>query len=418
MQSQPNCYVGIDWGRTRHEVCVLDANLQILARRNFVHTSEHLIELAPWLLQTTGGDAQQLKVGLEVPHGPLVLALQAHDLEVFSINPLQSNRFRDRLSPAGAKDDRRDAFVIARAPATDGDAFRLAPALTEQQHLLRTLVHERDQLVKQKVKYCNQLKELLWSYFPAALMAVKDVSQKWFLQLLLKAPTPDQARRLQLGTLKKLLKQHRIRRIDAPTLQQLLRQPPLPGSKLIAPARALQVNNLVQQFRLLLQLLETCDRKIKDIIDAKQNSPIEDDDASATDAQYSDVEILQSVPGLGINTMAVLFSEAEPALKQRNYSALRTLSGVAPVTKRSGRKLVVCQRRAVNQLLQNALYHWTANACLHDARCKQKYKALRQRGKSHGQALRTVGDRLLNVVCAMLRSNSLYQAPDSLQEAA
>ena len=194
MQSQPNYHVGIDWGRTRHEVCVLDAHLQI-----------------------TGGATQQLKLGLEVPHGPLILALQAYDLKVFSINLLQSNRFRDRQSPAGTKDDRRDAFVIARALATDGDAFRLASVLTEQQHLLRTLVHERDQLVKQKVKYCNQLKELLWSYFPAVLEAVKDVSQKWFLQLLLKAPTPDQARRLHPGTLKKLLKQHRIRRIDAST---------------------------------------------------------------------------------------------------------------------------------------------------------------------------------------------------------
>ena len=202
------------------------------------------------------------------------------------------------------------------------------------------------------------------------------------------------------------------------SLKQLLLQPPLSGSDLIATVPALQVNNLVHQLRLLHQLLKACDQQIKDIIDAMQNSPSEDDDASATDAQYSDVEILQSVPGLGINTMAVLFSEAEPALKQRNYSALRTLSGVAPVTKRSGRKLVVCQRRAVNQLLQNALYHWAANACLHDAHCKQKYQALRQRGKSHGQALRTVGDRLLNVVCAMLRSNSLYQVPHSLQEAA
>ncbi len=222
---------------------------------------------------------------------------------------------------------------------------------------------------------CCKVTHRAWSYFPAVPEAVKDISQKWFLQLLLKAPTPDQARRLQLGTLKKLLKQQRIRRIDAPTLQQ---------------------------FRSLLQLLETCDRQIKD------------DDASANDAQYSDVEILQSVPGLGINTMAVLFSEAEPSLKQRNYSTLRTLSGVAPVTKRSRRKLLVCQRRAVNQLLQDAVYHWAANACLHDARCKQKYKALRQQGKSHGQALRTVGDRLLNVVCAMLRSNSLYQVPHSL----
>ena len=30
---------------------------------------------------------------------------------MFAINPKQLNRFRDRLSPAGAKDDGRDALV-------------------------------------------------------------------------------------------------------------------------------------------------------------------------------------------------------------------------------------------------------------------------------------------------------------------
>lgn len=418
MLSHLNCHVGIDWGRSRHEVCVLDPNLQILARRNFDHTSEQLNQLVPWLLQTTACSTQQLKVGIEVPNGPVVLNLQAYGLDVFSINPLQSNRFRDRRSPAGAKDDRRDAFVIARALATDDAAFRLAPVLTEDQHLLHALVHERDELVKQKVKYSNQLQELLWSYFPAVLEAIKDVSQRWFLQLLQKAPTPDQACRLRLGSLRQLLKKHRIRRIDAPTLQQLLRQPPLLGTNLIAPAQAMKVQNLVQRFLLLLEQLETCDRQIQDAIEASANSASADDEASDNGSHYSDTEILQSVPGLGINTLAALFSEAAPAVAQRNYEALRTLSGVAPVTKCSGRKRVVSQRRAVNRLLQKAVHHWAANACLRDARCKQKYQALRQRGKTHSQALRTVGDRLLNVVCAMLRNNTLYQVPPSLKKTA
>ena len=54
---------------------------------------------------------------------------------------------------------------------------------------------------------------------------------------------------------------------------------------------------------------------------------------------------------MGETLRAALFAEAEPVLKRRNHSALRTLSGVAPVTKRSRRKLLVCQQRAVTQLL-------------------------------------------------------------------
>jgi len=47
---------------------------------------------------------------------------------VFALNPKQLDRFRDGYTVAGAKDDRRDAFVLATALATDQPAFRaLAP---------------------------------------------------------------------------------------------------------------------------------------------------------------------------------------------------------------------------------------------------------------------------------------------------
>ena len=36
------------------------------------------------------------------------------------------------------------------------------------------------------------------------------------------------------------------------------------------------------------------------------------------------------------------------------------------------------------------------------------YRAFRARGYSHGRALRTVGDRLLAVACAMLKNGTLY----------
>ena len=46
---------------------------------------------------------------------------------------------------------------------------------------------------------------------------------------------------------------------------------------------------------------------------------------------------------------------------------------------------------------------------MHDAICKHKYYSLKARGKTHGQALRYVGDRLLKVLCTMLENNTLYE---------
>ena len=53
--------------------------------------------------------------------------------------------------------------------------------------------------------------------------------------------------------------------------------------------------------------------------------------ASEERAEHRDVAILRSLPGTGRINLATLLSEASGPLSRRDYQALRTLSGVAPV---------------------------------------------------------------------------------------
>src|SRR5215472_11636643 len=71
--------------------------------------------------------AERLAVAIEVPRGAVVDALLAHGCHVYALNPKQLDRFRDRQTVAGAKDDRRDAFVLATAVRTERSAFRTPP---------------------------------------------------------------------------------------------------------------------------------------------------------------------------------------------------------------------------------------------------------------------------------------------------
>ena len=402
-------YVGIDWGRKFHQVCVLDREGQRIAQRNFQHQAEPVCEMARWLLERVEHKVEHLKVGLEIPTGSLVCALQSFGLTLWSINPKQSSRFRDRFSVAGAKDDQRDAQVIASALRTDSHAFREVPALIEEQRTMRCLVHCRERLIQQKVKLSNQLKELISDYFPALFEATENMAENWFLSLLQQAPTPHQAQKLTRGKLQKLLKEHRIRRLDAAELQRILRQPVFPGVDPMAPPEAIEVTILVSQLQLLLSQIKDVERQMDALMQRWERTQTATPTHESDSDSVRDVDILRSLPGVGRCVSTALLSEAATALEQRDYRALRTLSGVAPVTQRSGKKRIVCQRRAVNVLMQNALYHWTRIACQHDAVCKQKYHSLRARGKTRGQALRCVGDRLLKVLCTMLENNTLYE---------
>src|SRR5256886_13814413 len=61
------------------------------------------------------------------PRGPVVETLLERGFHVFAINPKQLDRFRDRHSPAGAKDDRRDRFLPADPPRTPPPPVRPVP---------------------------------------------------------------------------------------------------------------------------------------------------------------------------------------------------------------------------------------------------------------------------------------------------
>jgi transposase len=87
------------------------------------------------------------------------------------------------------------------------------------------------------------------------------------------------------------------------------------------------------------------------------------------------------------------------------------LSGVAPVTKRSGKSHVVVMRHAAQARLRNAVFHWARTAVQNDPVSHRRYEALRARGHSYGRALRGVADRLLGVACVLLRRQVLFD-PD------
>ena len=134
--------------------------------------------------------------------------------------------------------------------------------------------------------------------------------------------------------------------------------------------------------------------------------------------EQRDVTILRSLPGVGRIVLATLLAEASEPLRRRDYHALRPLSGVAPVTKRSGKRSIVIVRRACHMRLRGAVYHWARVAIQHDPLSRHRYAELRKRGHSHGRALRSVADRLLAVACAMLTRRTLFDPEYSVKRMA
>ena len=108
---------------------------------------------------------------------------------------------------------------------------------------------------------------------------------------------------------------------------------------------------------------------------------------------------------------ATMLTEATGPLADRDYPTLRAHAGAAPITKRSGKRaFFVHMRYACKRRLRQALYHWARTSIQHDAAARVYYDGLRARGHGHARALRSVADRWLRILIAMLKTGTVYDA--------
>jgi transposase len=396
-------FVGIDWGSQTHQVCVLDQDRHCVGARSVEPEGVALAECAAWLTTLAAGEVHRVAVAIEVPRGAIVELLVERGFHVFAINPKQLDRFRDRHTVAGAKDDRRDAFVLADSLRTDRPSFRQVQI--EEPHLLmlRELSRTEEALLTEFRRATNQLREQLHRFYAPLLQLCPAADEPWLWDLLELAPTPTHAVCLTEAQVAGVLKTHRIRRVSAGDVLQVVQAPALPVAPGTAEAASAHCALLLPCIRVLATQLQTCAHQVEALLHTLGT-------VEAPPACPSDVAIIQSLPGVGRKITAWLFAEAAQPLAERDYQMLRTQGGVAPVTKQSGKRRQVVMRRGCNPRLRYALYHMAHCVAQRDAYFARLYTALKTKGQSHGRALRSLGDRLLRMLVAMLREHTLYDA--------
>ena len=403
-------YIGIDWGAEQHYVHVLDELGNTRLEQAIAHQPQALASFAQQLAAEFP-DAL-LQVAIETSNGPLVETLLAHSWEIYHLNPKQLDRFRDRFSPSGAKDDRRDAKVLASSLRTDSHAFQrvvpLGPMLME----LREWSRIHDELTSEQGRLSNQLREQLARYYPQLLNLKFDLDSPIFFELFELAPNPKQAQKLSLARIKKSLSRRRIRRLCVDEVHAILQGPSWELSKGTLVAAQAHATLLLPRLKLVAEQRRHAFRTIEKLLGQLVSSAEQSDSR-----RPHDVTVLRSLPGVGPLVLAALLTEGFQALSCQDYHTLRLRAGVAPVTLQTGRRpagprargnIVVLQRRACNARLRQALYHWARVAAQRDSRVKHRYLKLRQRGKSYATSLRIIGDGLLRIACAMLRDRTLY----------
>jgi len=388
-------HVGIDWASTAHRVVILDAARRMVGELEVAHTGAALA-----LIARAGGEAAAVAVAIEVPRGPVVETLRERGCAGYALNPKQLDRVRDRYSVAGAKDDRRDARVAAEALITDRAAFRRLRLEASGVIRLRELGRTEADLQQELTRLANRLRDALLRYYPRALALCPAADEPWFWALLAVAPNPAAAEGLALSRVRTLLRAHRLRRLTAETVLAQLHTPALRVAPGPVEAVSETIGWLLPRLELVARQHRACARRVQGVLDELTTS--------GQPSEPRDVLILRSVPGIGRVVAATLLGEAAAEVALRDYDALRTHGGLAPVTKQSGKRRAVQMRYACHDRVRVAVYHWGRVSVQHDPRSRAHYTQLRRRGHSHGRAVRGVVDRLLAMLMAMLRTQTCY----------
>ena len=220
-------FVGIDCSVDDYQVCVLDVLGKMILERTVPHSGSGISEFLDWLAEETSNAVDRVAVAIETPRGVIVESLVERKYGVFAINPKQLDRFRDRHSIAGAKDDRLDAFVLADSLRTDRHCFKRVqiddPAIIR----IRELSRMEDDLQQDWCRLTNQLREQLHRYYPQMLRLSAAADDPWVWELIEMAPQPSRISKLHTARIRKLLRKYRIRRHSAEGILGELNTPPL-----------------------------------------------------------------------------------------------------------------------------------------------------------------------------------------------
>jgi transposase len=160
----------------------------------------------------------------------------------------------------------------------------------------------------------------------------------------------------------------------------------------VIEAKSTVVKVSAQVIRSLVRGIADLDRKIE-----------------AAAAAHPDCFIFESLPGAGAvlapRLLAAFGSQRE---RYANAEEVQTYSGIAPVTKRSGKKKWVHFRWACPKVLRQSFHEWAGHSIAHSQWARSYYQQQREGGKGHHAAVRGLAFKWIRIVFRCWKDGVAY----------
>ncbi len=399
-------FVGLDWEDQSHAVCLLSPDGGLPQHGEIAQKPEAIAAWAAELRQRFGG--RPVAVCLEQARGALVYTLMQYDfLVLHPINPKQLSDYRRAIYPSGAKSDPSDAELLARFLREHPDKVRAWRPDDPVTRGLRMMTEQRRKWVQDRVALTNELQQRLKESYPLALsLGGQALESEWFLALLEKFPSQRELQRASPRQLEKWLPKPR-RAVDDPPAEELLRgriqairkAPPITTDAPVLEHARLAIHHLVVMIRTVNRAVAECERKIDELF-----------------AQHPDASLFASFPGAG-KTMAPRLAAAFGTDRDKFSDAqeMQQFSGIAPVTRVSGKSKTVLMRWACPKFLRQT-FHEFARCSINYSRWAKAYVDMRKaRGDRYQEIVRALAFKWQRILFRCWKNHEAYDEERYLQ---
>ncbi|WP_454777829.1 IS110 family transposase [Georgenia muralis] len=388
-------WAGIDVGKGHHWICLIDEAGTTVWSTKVVNDEAAILDAIAGVL----GHADEVVWGVDVTgtmSGLLLALLAAHGQRVRYVPGRTVNQMASAYR-GEAKTDARDAYVIAETVRHRGDLqdVEVATSLVTE---LRLLVTHRTDLVGDRVRMVNRLRDVLSGYFPALERSFDYAHSRGALVLLTGYQTPHAIRRTGQSRLRAWLVKRKVRSADQIAAAALgaakAQQTVVPGQDVAASI----VADLAAQLLAIGARIADLEARI-----------------TTTFRTHPQAEIIESLPGMGPILGAELVAAAGDLAAYANAGRLASAAGLVPVPRDSGRRTGNLHRpMRYSRKLRRVFYLSASAAMMRQGPNRDYYLKKRGQGHGHVQALIALARRRVDVLWALLRDNRPFElAPPS-----
>lgn len=390
--SQYTAVIGIDWADKKHDVCIQGRSADRRWRCQVRHKVEDLDDWARSLHRRFGGS---IAVAVELSKGPIVTVLQKYDFFViYPIDPSKLANHRKTFTTSGAKDDPTDAELALDLLLKHSEHFKPLNPQSAEMRTLMALVEQRRQLMNDRVRITNRLRNALKQYYPQPLEWFDHIDTVLFCDFIRRWPSLPQVRRARRATLEKFFHEHNMNRraLLERRIEAIKTALPLTTDTAVVMPHRLRVQTLAAQLEVALECIKQYDAEI-----------------ALLAPQHPDYELFDALPGAGPSLAPrLLVAFGEQRERFRSAAELQKYAGIAPVTERSGQQSWIHWRWQCPTFLRQTFVEWAAQTINKSYWAGLYYYQQRAKGCSYQAAVRALAFKWIRILYRCWQTRTPY----------